>query len=312
MSDDFTAEDLGDTTTEGLNLEINETSDEDATLGLNLDLTETESDQPEDELNLDLSGEESSSPEADLAAQLFGDMAGEEESTADVAHNLFADDEEEQADEAPSAEFDEAVEKAMADLHSELVVKEGDWYVVHTYSGMENRVKQNIESRVKSLNMEDYIFETIVPTEEVIEMQRSGQKKKVTRVVIPGYVLVRMDMNGDSWSTIRHTPSVTGFVGHDANAPVPLSLNEVEGMLRPSVIAQVTASQTVKPARKRKVEVVDFKVGDNVTVIDGPFAGVAATITEINTNSSRVRALVEILGRETPVDLEFGQVAKEL
>ena len=209
------------------------------------------------------------------------------------------------ADDEPDPEVDAALEA----LRQELRASEGDWYVVHTYSGMENRVKQNIDFRVKTLNMEDYIYEVIVPTEDVVEM-RNGVRKTVTRVVLPGYVLVRMAMSDDSWAAVRHTPNVTGFVGH-ANDPVPLDLDEVERMLTPSVVAKVNASRSGKPSRgRRKVEVIDYAVGDSVMVVDGPFAGVHATITEINTHNQRVKANVEILGRETPVDLTFTQIQK--
>ncbi len=180
--------------------------------------------------------------------------------------------------------------------------------MVHTYSGMENRVLQNLENRVSSLNMEDYIYEIIVPTEEVTEI-RNGQRKQVRRTVLPGYVLVRMDLTDESWSTVRHTPSVTGFVGH-SNSPVPLSLDEVEKMLAPAVVAAATAESGGPSRRKKKIEVADFAVGDSVMVVDGPFAGVHATITEINVNNQRLKALVEILGRETPVDLTFPQIQK--
>jgi len=213
------------------------------------------------------------------------------------------------ADAAAGDEPDPEVEAALEELRQELRVQEGDWYVVHTYSGMENRVKQNIDFRVKTLNMEDYIFQVVVPTEDVIEM-RNGVRKTVTRVVLPGYVLVRMAMSDDSWAAVRHTPNVTGFVGH-ANAPVPLELDEVERMLTPSVVAKVNAAHAGKPSRgRRKVEVVDYLVGDSVMVVEGPFAGVHATITEINTHNQRVKANVEILGRETPVDLTFTQIQK--
>jgi transcription termination/antitermination protein NusG len=197
---------------------------------------------------------------------------------------------------------------ALEAFRTELRAKVGDWYVVHTYSGMENRVLHNLENRVSSLNMEDYIFEVIVPTEEVTEI-RNGQRKLVRRTVLPGYVLVRMDLTDESWSTVRHTPSVTGFVGH-SNQPVPLSLDEVENMLAPSVVAAATAAAGGTSKRKKKIEVADFAVGDSVMVVDGPFAGVHATITEINVNNQRLKALVEILGRETPVDLTFPQIQK--
>ena len=179
---------------------------------------------------------------------------------------------------------------------------------MHTYSGMENRVLQNLENRVSSLNMEDFIYEIIVPTEEVTEI-RNGQRKQIKRTVLPGYVLVRMDLTDESWSTVRHTPSVTGFVGH-SNSPVPLSLEEVEKMLAPAVVAAANAASDTPSRRKKKVEVADFAVGDSVMVVDGPFAGVHATITEINVNNQRLKALVEILGRETPVDLTFPQIQK--
>jgi transcription termination/antitermination protein NusG len=212
--------------------------------------------------------------------------------------------EEDEDDEEESAAGHDALEA----FRSELRGKSGDWYVVHTYSGMENRVLQNLENRVSSLNMEDYIYEIVVPTEEVTEI-RNGQRKQIKRTVLPGYVLVRMDLTDESWSTVRHTPSVTGFVGH-SNSPVPLSLDEVEKMLAPAVVAAATAGSDTPNRRKKKVEVADFAVGDSVMVVDGPFAGVHATITEINVNNQRLKALVEILGRETPVDLTFPQIQK--
>jgi transcriptional antiterminator NusG len=217
------------------------------------------------------------------------------------------EDEVEEVDEEDQAEAD-AGQSALDSFRTELRSKPGDWYVVHTYSGMENRVLQNLENRVSSLNMEDYIYEIIVPTEEVTEI-RNGQRKQVRRTVLPGYVLVRMDLTDESWSTVRHTPSVTGFVGH-SNSPVPLSLDEVEKMLAPAVVAAATAGIEGPTRRKKKVEVADFAVGDSVMVVDGPFAGVHATITEINVNNQRLKALVEILGRETPVDLTFPQIQK--
>lgn len=237
----------------------------------------------------------------------FGDFS--ESVERDVELNLDLDgfgDEPEQDDEADQ-EPDLALERALEELRAELRSKPGEWYVVHTYSGMENRVKQNIDARVVTLNMEDYIYETLVPTEDAVEI-RNGQKKNVTRTFMPGYVLVRMDLTDESWAAVRHTPSVTGFVGH-ANKPVPLGLDEVEGMLTPSVQAKVAAAGQA-PRRRKKVEVVDYQVGDSVTVVDGPFAGVHATLTEINPHNQRVKAMVEILGRETPVDLTFPQIQK--
>jgi transcriptional antiterminator NusG len=183
--------------------------------------------------------------------------------------------------------------------------KPGDWYVVHTYSGMENRVKTNLENRIQSLNMEDFIYEVHVPQEDVAEI-KNGQRRMVRRTVLPGYVLVRMDLTDESWSAVRHTPSVTGFVGH-SHQPVPLSMAEVESMLAPQVVAEVSAPQRQK---QKKVEVSDFSSGDSVMVVDGPFATLHATITETNTDAQRVKALVEIFGRETPVELSFTQIQK--
>jgi transcriptional antiterminator NusG len=223
--------------------------------------------------------------------------------------------------EAPAAEAEDVVEAEpvepgdpLEELRSTLRSQIGDWYVVHTYSGMENRVKGNLENRITSLNMEDYIFEIIVPTEEVAEI-KNGQRRMVKRTVLPGYVLVRMDLTDESWSTVRHTPSVTGFVGH-SQKPVPLSLEEVEKMLAPAVVAAAeaaaaeTGGATTKTPAKKKVEVADFGVGDSVMVVDGPFATLHATITEINADAQRIKALVEIFGRETPVELSFSQIQK--
>jgi transcription termination/antitermination protein NusG len=206
---------------------------------------------------------------------------------------------------------DEPAPDALQEFRDALRAKDGDWFVVHTYSGMENRVKANLENRIGSLNMEDYIHEVIVPTEEVAEI-KNGQRKLVRRTVLPGYVLVRMDLTDESWAAVRHTPSVTGFVGH-SHQPVPLSLEEVESMLAPAVVAEAAASapeQSGGAAPRKKVEVADFDVSDSVMVVDGPFATLHATITEINAESQRVKALVEIFGRETPVELSFSQIQK--
>ena len=266
---------------------------------------------PENDFDIDL-GSYSASREDDVDINLdFGgapaDQATEDDFELDFGSLPTTEEEPETVEVEPEEESD-AGHDALEAFRSDLRAKPGDWYVVHTYSGMENRVLQNLENRVSSLNMEDYIYEIIVPTEEVTEI-RNGQRKQVRRTVLPGYVLVRMDLTDESWSTVRHTPSVTGFVGH-SNSPVPLSLDEVEKMLAPAVVAAATASSDSPTRRKKKVEVADFTVGDSVMVVDGPFAGVHATITEINVNNQRLKALVEILGRETPVDLTFPQIQK--
>lgn len=222
--------------------------------------------------------------------------------------------------EGDEAEGDEAADEAAEEndpleaFRRELWAKPGDWFVVHTYSGMEKRVKHNLENRIISLNMEDYIHEIVVPTEEVAEI-KNGQRKMVTRTVLPGYVLVRMDLTDESWSAVRHTPSVTGFVGH-SHQPVPLSMSEVEDMLAPAVVAVAEAEAAAAGEKgssttpRKPVEVADFDVSDSVMVVDGPFATLHATITEINAESQRVKALVEIFGRETPVELSFSQIQK--
>ena len=202
------------------------------------------------------------------------------------------------------------VSDALAEFRERLYSQFGDWYVVHTYSGMENRVKTNLENRIVSLNAEDFIFEIVVPTEEVAEI-KNGQRKLVKRTVLPGYVLVRMDLTDESWGVVRHTPSVTGFVGN-SHQPVPLTLAEVESMLAPAVEAEVAAATDApeQKAKAPKVEFADFGVSDSVMVVDGPFATLHATITEINIDAARVKALVEIFGRETPVELSFTQIEK--
>src|SRR5262245_44784140 len=189
-----------------------------------------------------------------------------------VAEDSAASDESAVLEESADSDADPLVEFRER-LHSQI----GDWYVVHTYSGMEKRVKANLENRVTSLNMEDFIHEVVVPTEDVWEV-KNGQRKKVSRTVLPGYVLVRMDLTDESWSAVRHTPSVTGFVGH-SHQPVPLSLDEVEAMLAPTIVEEQAAPEQ---KQAQKVEFTDFSAGDSVLIVDGAFATLHATLTEIN------------------------------
>ena len=240
--------------------------------------------------------------------QVDQEVVPEEVDTVEPEIESQPEDEVVETEESDEVEEVAPADDPMAALRDELQSNPGDWYVIHTYSGMENRVKQNLDARIQTLGMEDFIFESVVPTEEVVET-RNGTRKTVTRTVLPGYVLVRMELTDGSWAAVRHTPSVTGFVAH-ANAPVPLSLDEVHKMLAPAALAKAAAAASGPKKRTRKVEVADFKVGDSVMVVNGPFSGVHATITEINANSQRLKALVEILGRETPVDLTFNQIAK--
>ncbi|WBQ06328.1 transcription termination/antitermination protein NusG [Kribbella sp. CA-293567] len=267
---------------------------------------DADEDDATDEPAGETASDDSAEPESEVDAVVFS-SAGDDAAEADYDS---ADDEEDEAEEAEPAEPVDPLEELRSTLRSQI----GDWYVVHTYSGMENRVKGNLENRINSLNMEDFIFEIVVPTEEVAEI-KNGQRRMVKRTVLPGYVLVRMDLTDESWSTVRHTPSVTGFVGN-SQKPVPLSLEEVEKMLAPAVVAaaEAAAAETgaapTKTAAKKKVEVADFGVGDSVMVVDGPFATLHATITEINADAQRIKALVEIFGRETPVELSFSQIQK--
>ncbi|MGY1761128.1 transcription termination/antitermination protein NusG [Geodermatophilus sp. SYSU D00779] len=186
----------------------------------------------------------------------------------------------------------------------------GDWYVIHSYAGYENKVKTNLESRIQSLDMEDYIFQIEVPTEEVTEI-KNGKRTQVNRKKLPGYLLVRMDLNDESWGAVRNTPGVTGFVGATSR-PSPLSIDEVVSLLAPAAGPQTTkAAETTSTATTAApTTVVDFEVGESVTVMDGPFATLPATINEINAEQQKLQVLVSIFGRETPVELSFNQVQK--
>ncbi|MEV6760889.1 transcription termination/antitermination protein NusG [Streptomyces sp. NPDC051105] len=227
---------------------------------------------------------------------------------ADAAAAEDTDEVEEAAEEEPA----EPVDPVQA-LREELRLLPGEWYVIHTYAGYENRVKTNLEQRAVSLNVEDYIFQAEVPQEEVVQI-KNGDRKTIKQNKLPGYVLVRMDLTNESWGVVRNTPGVTGFVGN-AYDPYPLTLDEIVKMLAPEAeekAAREAAEAEGKPAPQRKVEVqvLDFEVGDSVTVTDGPFATLQATINEINPDSKKVKGLVEIFGRETPVELSFDQIQK--
>ncbi|MCX4415052.1 transcription termination/antitermination protein NusG [[Kitasatospora] papulosa] len=226
------------------------------------------------------------------------------------------------ADEPVEGDEDAAVEEdaepaapvdAVAALRDELRGLPGEWYVIHTYAGYEKRVKANLEQRAVSLNVEDFIYQAEVPEEEIVQI-KNGERKNVRQNKLPGYVLVRMDLTNESWGVVRNTPGVTGFVGN-AYDPYPLTLDEIVKMLAPEAeekAAREAAEAEGKPAPARKVEVqvLDFEVGDSVTVTDGPFATLQATINEINADSKKVKGLVEIFGRETPVELSFDQIQK--
>ncbi len=274
---------------------------------------DTDDDPVDDALDPEL---DPSAEPVDAVIEAEGDLA--DEAAAETVESVVDAELDAEADpEALEAEEEVVDEDPLEAFRRELWAKPGDWFVVHTYSGMENRVKSNLENRIVSLNMEDYIHEIVVPIEDIVEI-KNGQRRTRKKPSLPGYVLVRMDLTDESWSTVRHTPSVTGFVGN-SHQPVPLTMDEVENMLAPEVqaAAEVAAAAAGAPSPsggsvsgKKQVEVVDFDISDSVMVVDGPFATLHATITEINAESQRVKALVEIFGRETPVELSFNQIQR--
>jgi transcription termination/antitermination protein NusG len=248
-------------------------------------------------------------PAAD--AETEADVEAGAETEADVEAGADAETDAEE----PAAEEPEMADP-VAELRDELRLLPGEWYVIHTYAGYENRVKTNLEQRAVSLNVEDFIFQAEVPQEEVVQI-KNGDRRTVRQNKLPGYVLVRMDLTNESWGVVRNTPGVTGFVGN-AYDPYPLTLDEIVKMLAPEAEEKAAkaaaAGEEGKPAggpgRKVEVQVLDFEVGDSVTVTDGPFATLQATINEINADSKKVKGLVEIFGRETPVELSFDQIQK--
>ncbi|WP_329564883.1 transcription termination/antitermination protein NusG [Kitasatospora sp. NBC_01266] len=234
----------------------------------------------------------------------------EDEAFAQALGSVEAAEAVEDAEEAAEAVEEPAEEvDPVAKFREELRTLPGEWYVIHTYAGYENRVKQNLEQRAVSLNVEEYIFQAEVPQEEVVQI-KNGDRKTIRQNKLPGYVLVRLDLTAESWGVVRNTPGVTGFVGN-AYDPYPLTLDEVVKMLAPDV-ERAAAKEAGKPSpvRPAEIQVLDFEVGDSVTVTDGPFATLQATINEINPDSKKVKGLVEIFGRETPVELSFDQIQK--
>jgi transcriptional antiterminator NusG len=228
---------------------------------------------------------------ADVAAPVVEEVISDVVSTDPIDDLALASDEDGDIDSVendPNAEFRRTLRAAI-----------GDWYVVHSYAGYEKKVRDNLHNRITSLHMEDYIFQIEVPEEEVMEI-KNGQRKQVKRNIYPGYVLVRMELTDESWSAVRNTPGVTGFVGN-AHHPSPLSMDDVEKILAP---------RPVKKSDKAEIRVIDFEVGESVTVMDGPFATLPASISEIMPEQAKLKVLVSIFGRETPVELSFAQVQK--
>jgi transcription termination/antitermination protein NusG len=261
----------------------------------------------------------SAAPDSDVTdeAEATDEVAAEEDAEAADAEAVVAvDTDAEGADDTDAEDTDDdalaaAAAKAEVDPADEFKAKlrrqEGDWYVIHSYAGYENRVKANLETRIQTLDMEDYIFEIQVPMEEVVEI-KNAQRKVINRVRIPGYVLVRMDLTDASWGAVRHTPGVTGFVGN-AHNPVPLRLDEVFSMLAP--VFEEEQAEKGKPVKHAAAQVdVDFEVGESVIVKEGPFETLPATISEIKIDSQTLVVLVSIFERETPVTLAFNQVSK--
>ena len=256
------------------------------------DVTETSgfADEPADDEEFALDAEAAVEAEAGADTEAAAELAG-----ADGAENL------DESDEAAEPEPADPV----AEFNRELRMMPGDWYVVHSYAGYENRVKTNLESRITSLNMEDYIFQIEVPTHQVTEI-KSGKKQTVNEKVLPGYILVRMDLTDESWAVVRNTPGVTGFVGLSSK-PSPLPLGEVASLLAPAPAEGSPAAQAAAAAKKSSPE---YEVGESVTVMEGPFATLAATVNEVNSVTQKLKVLVSIFGRETPVELSFDQVSK--
>jgi transcription termination/antitermination protein NusG len=253
------------------------------------------SDDAEDSAADEAAGEED---DADIEAGIEAAGAGESEDADDADAAAQAEESEEELD---------PVEEMRAALHR----APGEWYVVHSYAGYENKVKSNLETRVQTLDVEDYIYQVEVPTEEVTEI-KNGQRKQVQRKVLPGYILVRMELNDQSWGAVRNTPGVTGFVGATSK-PSPLTIDDVLKFLLPKQEQPKKAAAgkggAEAAAGKPAVE-VDFEVGESVTVMDGPFATLPATINEVNIDAQKLKVLVSIFGRETPVELSFSQVSK--
>jgi transcription termination/antitermination factor NusG len=286
VADDAVADDaaVGDTAAEETPAET--VTVEDAT---DAEPAEDEAEPAEDEAE---PAEDEAEPAEDEAEPAEDEAEAEPVAEAEDAPEAGVDDDE----PGPEAEADPA-----AEFSRQLRMLPGDWYVVHSYAGYENRVKANLESRTQSLNMEDYIFQIEVPVHQVTEI-KGGKRQQVAEKVLPGYILVRMDLTDQSWAAVRNTPGVTGFVGLSSR-PSPLSLDEVAALLAPEPEEQVKEAEA-------KRTVVEYEPGESVTVMDGPFATLPATVNEINPDTQKLKVLVSIFGRETPVELSFDQVAK--
>jgi transcriptional antiterminator NusG len=261
--------------------------------------------------SLESSTAEAADEAADVGEEVLAEDAPAETDTADAADDPAADAD---PDADAAEEVDEDEDPAVT-LKKDLKKRPGNWYVIHSYAGYENKVKANLETRVQNLDVGDYIFQVEVPIEEVTEI-KNGVRKQVNRKVLPGYILVRMDLTDESWSAVRNTPGVTGFVGATSK-PSALTLDDVVKFLLPQGAAKKAAKSTSSGAAasesgglERPIVLVDFEVGESVTVMDGPFATLPASISEVNAEQQKLKVLVSIFGRETPVELTFTQVSK--
>ena len=294
-----------------------EDGEEDDTDDTDIDIDDPEADAiVNDALNLD------EAAESEAAAEVLNESVAEEVAELDAAAadevtpydgpDLGAD--EEQGDEESSADDEDAEEDPYEAFRLDLRMLPGKWYVIHSYAGFERKVKANIEQRKSTLEVEDEIYQVEVPMEDVVEI-KNGQRKMVTRVRIPGYVLVRMELTEDTWSVVRHTPGVTGFVGN-AHNPTPLRFEEAFNMLKSLVEVKdiptaknIASKGGVAVARPLPAE-VDFEVGETITIKEGSFAGLPGSISEIKPESGKLTVLVSLFERETPVELSFDQVTK--
>ena len=254
------------------------------------------SDHSEEAVGLDPAGEAAEPASADDVSQDDAVSASDDQESVQDDQDDLEDDQDDLEEE------EEKPDDAREEFERELRMLPGDWYVVHSYAGYENRVKTNLESRIQSLNMEDYIFQIEVPVHQVTEI-KGGKRQQVQEKVLPGYILVRMELTDESWAVVRNTPGVTGFVGLSSR-PSPLQLGEVANLLAPEPEPGTKQAEAARPST------VEFEVGESVTVMDGPFATLPATVNEINPDTQKLKVLVSIFGRETPVELSFDQVTK--
>jgi transcriptional antiterminator NusG len=256
------------------------------------------SDYSEEAGGLDPAGEAADAASADAVSEDDAGFEADGQADSQEVDSQEVDGQEVDGQE----EEEEKPDDAREEFERELRMLPGDWYVVHSYAGYENRVKTNLESRIQSLNMEDYIFQIEVPVHQVTEI-KGGKRQQVQEKVLPGYILVRMDLTDESWAVVRNTPGVTGFVGLSSR-PSPLQLGEVASLLAPEPEPGTKQAEAARPST------VEFEVGESVTVMDGPFATLPATVNEINPDTQKLKVLVSIFGRETPVELSFDQVTK--